>query len=104
MILLIADLIGSKYAVSMESGNKLYEALAREVLEGRKKVTLDFQGISLTATPFYNASISYLLKDMSIDEILKHIEFQNMSNNDKHLANVSIHNAIAHYAKQKTSG
>ncbi|MGD1524155.1 STAS-like domain-containing protein [Vibrio owensii] len=99
MIVKIADLIG-RYAVSYRQGDALYDVLHTQLIVNGKPIILDFASVNLTATPFHNASIGRLLGLMSIERCIEMIDFQNMSLNDKYLLNVSISNALNHYASK----
>jgi hypothetical protein len=99
MIICAKDLLG-KNAISMQSGKNLYEKIY-EPLKAGQVVEIDFDGIELFATPFFNASIGYLLKDISIDDLKKILIFSNLSNIGKQLLNHVIANAIEFYTQKQ---
>lgn len=93
--IIIKNLIGNN-AFSMKQGSILYNVLF-EKLKNNEPVNLDFDGV-LIASPFFNASISYLLKDYSISYVLKMINVTGLSDSSKSILNISIHNAISYYS------
>lgn len=63
--IVIKDVVGGN-AVSMSAGTKLKELILNSWArsgEGDEKLVLDFSGIEVFASPFFNASIGALLKD-----------------------------------------
>lgn len=96
----IKELIG-KNAISMEQGNSLYEKLSPLFLKYSNnkdyQLTLDFEDVNVISTPFFNSSISYLLKDYSIQECQKRLIFLNLREDSKALLNYSLHNAVIFY-------
>lgn len=89
----------NKNAVSMESGSVLYTIIFNEMQQNDKKIVIDFGDLNLIASPFFNASISYLLKDYSIQDVLKRLELVNLPDYARKILNVSIQNALEHYNK-----
>lgn len=90
----ILELVG-KYAVTMEKGELLYEVLKENISEGIE-TTVDFTDVQI-ASPFFNASISYLLKDNSIEKVLKYVKMQGLSESSKGILNISFKNAVDFY-------
>ena len=54
--------LAGKNAISMQNGDKLYKSIHPHLLAG-DSIAIDFNGVSLFASPFFNASIALLLKD-----------------------------------------
>ncbi|EHD0100673.1 STAS-like domain-containing protein [Vibrio vulnificus] len=92
----VFDLVG-KNAISMQSGTKLHDAIAHELLSGGK-VEIDFTGVSLFASPFFNASVGVLLKDLSIEELMDRMKIINCSEVGLGLLNTVIQNALNYYS------
>ena len=89
--------IGKEYGgnlCTMEKGEKLYEVL-KSSLEKEDKITLNFSDTKLITSHFFNASISYLLKDYEIKEIQEKLEVINLPDYAKQLLNISIENALS---------
>lgn len=67
MLIKVAELIG-KNAVTQRAGKQLYD-LIHEPLLNREKVTLDFTGVAVYSSPFFNNSIGRLFLDLDDDTI-----------------------------------
>ncbi len=83
-------------AISMQSGDKLYRLLHPRLAAG-ESVKLDFANVALFASPFFNASIGLLLKDITIQSLQQQLSFLNLSEVGRELLNHVISNAIAFY-------
>lgn len=94
--ILIRDFLDSDVAVSYSNGEKLYNFLQVE-FDKADKINLDFSSIKAYATPFFNASIGYLLKDKTINELKEKLDFQNLSENGFFILNRVIKNSIEYY-------
>lgn len=91
----VFDLIG-KNAISMQSGTKLNNAISGTLLKG-ETVEIDFAGVSLFASPFFNASVGILLKDITIDKLMHNMKIVNCNDIGISLLNTVIQNAINFY-------
>ena len=58
----ISSLIG-KNCITSEDGEKVYELVHSKLL-ARNPVELDFTGVNIFASPFFNAAIGQLFKDI----------------------------------------
>ena len=85
-----------KNAISIQSGTKLYEVISPKLLAG-SEVEIDFSSVSLYASPFFNASVGLMLKDISIDGLMRHMKIVGLNDIGKDLLNVVIQNAINFY-------
>jgi hypothetical protein len=95
--------IGKEYGenlCTMEKGGELYKIL-KSSFEKEDQITLDFNDTKLITSHFFNASISYLIKDYDIKEIQKKLDIINIPDYAKRLLNISIGNAIEVYKKNK---
>lgn len=92
----VVDLTG-KNAISMQTGEKLYNALHSNLIAG-EKVAIDFEGVALFASPFFNASIGLLLKDVSVEQLQQQLSIVNISDVGRDLLNHVISNAIVFYS------
>ena len=97
MKLIVKDIVGPN-AISMQSGHLLYEQIDKTILAG-EHVELDFEGVSLFASPFFNASIGFLLKDINVDDLKSRLVILNISEVGRQLLNHAIANAIKFYQK-----
>jgi hypothetical protein len=72
----VLDLSG-EHAITTVDGEKLFVAIQAE-LKGRGVADLDFSGVRVFASPFFNASIGRLLKDRTFAELRSVIRFDNL--------------------------
>jgi STAS-like domain of unknown function (DUF4325) len=70
--------ISGENAVAQEDGQKVYE-LVREGLKSGHEVHLDFQGVNIFASPFFNAAVGQLLRDFSADDLNRLLKFDQLS-------------------------
>jgi hypothetical protein len=96
--IIVFELVG-KNAISLQSGTKLYNDISDDVVTG-KQVQLDFSKVDLFASPFFNASIGLLLKDISLDELMKRVQIVNVNSVGKNLLNHVISNALSFYSDE----
>ncbi len=96
------DIVG-KNAISMQSGSNLYEKISPTLLSGQN-VELDFDGVELFASPFFNASIGLLLKDIQVTDLQQRLQVIHISDVGRQLLNHVISNAIKFYAANSKSG
>lgn len=94
----VTELVG-KNAISMQSGTKLYKVLYPVLIAG-DNAEVNFAGVSLFASPFFNASIGLLLKDISIDSLMKNMTVIELNEIGRHLLNDVIQNALSFYSKE----
>ncbi|EGR2227660.1 DUF4325 domain-containing protein [Vibrio parahaemolyticus] len=102
--IMVCEVLDSEYAVSIGQGSLIFETLSSLIhsIDGKSgKICLNFSGISICATPFFNASVSRLLGRMDIEQLKSKLEIRNISIENKRLLNISIANAIEFYEKQK---
>lgn len=92
----VKDIVGVN-AISMHSGAKLRGIILSE-WEKNDKITLDFSGIDVFASPFLNAGIGALLKKKSIQELQSTLVFEGMSEHGKRLLNLVIANALKFFS------
>jgi STAS-like domain of unknown function (DUF4325) len=92
----VGSLVG-KNAISMQSGGRLRKELLK-ALAAEEKVELDFSGVVLFASPFFNSSIGFLLKDLTIEELQERLVFKDLSDVGRSLLNLVIGNAIKYYS------
>lgn len=101
MKIFVKEIVGEN-AISMQSGKLLYEKISTPILSG-KDVEIDFEGVELFASPFFNASIGLLIKDISITDLQQKLKVSNLSIVGRQLLNLVISNAITHYEKESQS-
>lgn len=97
--ILVKDIVGAN-AISMNSGGKLLEVLVAK-FDKNEQLELNFEGVDVFASPFFNASIGALLKDRNIEELQAKLKFVNISETGRGLLNLVIRNAIKFYSESK---
>lgn len=84
----------STYAMFDTDGVKLRKQILAAWAQGTTLVTLDFQGIELFATMFFNASIGWLILYKNPDYVSKHLQCINLSSLGKETYQHSYDNAL----------
>lgn len=92
----VREIVGPN-AISMNSGGKLKTAILQE-WDSSEKIELDFSGIDVFASPFFNASIGALLKDKNIKTLQSKLIFEGIPDHGKRLLNLVIGNALKFYS------
>ncbi len=95
----VFDIVG-KNAISLQSGTKLYKEISPILLQ-KNNLVVDFENVTLFASPFFNASIGLLLKNLTIEELQQYMKPINLSDVGKELLNLVLANAIDFYSNDK---
>ncbi|PHS72915.1 MAG: hypothetical protein COB22_03235 [Cycloclasticus sp.] len=101
MKIIVEEVVGSN-AISMQSGRNLYEKIHAPLIAS-EHVELDFSGVELFASPFFNASIGLLLQDIKLENLQRDMNIINLSTFGRQLLNLVIENAIKYYAMDAAS-
>ena len=72
----IYELIGEN-CITLEDGQKIYDRIHPELLAGHP-VELDFAKVGVYASPFFNAAIGQLLKDIKTEELNRLLKVFNL--------------------------
>lgn len=86
----------TKMAMTEDAGMQLRKEM-NEAMEREEGVILDFEGIELFATPFFNASIGYFVMNLSPDKYKKQVKVINLSDLGKETYAHSYQNAVSVY-------
>lgn len=97
MIISIFDLVG-KNAVSYSQGSSLHDKL--KDIWSEKKIILDFKGVCVISSPFFNGSIGLFMKDFSRAEVQDKIEYENISVDALNTLNIVLDNAESFYKRK----
>ena len=73
----IKTIIG-KNCITLEDGQKIYKNVHKSLLHNNV-VTLDFKGVEVFASPFFNTAIGQLLKDIEPDILNKNLKVESIS-------------------------
>ncbi|MEH1920652.1 STAS-like domain-containing protein [Nostoc sp.] len=95
----IFDLVG-KYAISAESGQKVYDQIHPVMIAGNP-VELDFTGVEVFASPFFNFAIGHLLKDIPADKLNQLVEFTAINSEGWNVLERVIANAKHYYSNEQ---
>ena len=69
--------ISGQHAITTGDGEKLFDAI-QAALKDQGTADLDFSGVRVFASPFFNASIGRLLKDHTFVELRNLVRFDNL--------------------------
>ena len=79
--LIVKDIVGSSYCGTYEDGVKLYRVYA--LLKDSRPVELDFEGIQLASSSFFNAAIGNLLQEFGDHSSQLPISYLNVTPRDR---------------------
>lgn len=92
----IKDLIGQN-AVTLDDGEIIYNLIHASLLHG-DVVELDFDGVEIFASPFFNAGVGRLLVDLKPDTLNKQLKFEHLSAVGSRVLRRVIDNAKGYYS------
>ncbi|MFB2839274.1 STAS-like domain-containing protein [Floridanema evergladense] len=95
----IYDLIG-KACMTPEEGQKVYNLIYPELMANRP-VELDFAGVDIFASPFFNFAIGQLLKDISSDTLNRLLKFSHLNAIGKQVLQRVMENSQQYYSNEK---
>ncbi|GJQ49950.1 hypothetical protein KsCSTR_08970 [Candidatus Kuenenia stuttgartiensis] len=72
----VFDLVGEN-CITLEDGQKIFNLIHPE-LSGGNIVALDFKDVKIFASPFFNAAIGRLLKDIKPDDLNRLLKITNI--------------------------
>lgn len=79
MKIILKDIINSRYAVSSEQGELVYNSFIK-YFKSEALIELDFSSIKSTIAPFFYSCYGILFKDYSLEEVEEKIKFLNITN------------------------
>jgi hypothetical protein len=94
----IKDITKSHLAVSAADGALVFTEIDA-AFESKEKVTLDFEGITLSITAFLNACIGKLYSKYSSEEVKELLDIQNLKGEEVHLLKLVIEGAKRRFSK-----
>lgn len=98
MAIKIVGLIG-KNCITIEDGQKIYSIILPELKLGNV-IDLDFSGVNIFASPFFNAAIGRLLKDFSKEVLEKLIKYQHLNQIGTDILKLVIDNSVQYYSNE----
>jgi hypothetical protein len=93
----VREITGS-FAITPENGQKLYEQIYPVLLAG-KDIELDFDGIKVFASAFFNFAVGQLLKDLSPDALNQQLYITGLNDNGQNVLRRVIENAKRYYSE-----
>jgi STAS-like domain of unknown function (DUF4325) len=89
--------ISGEYAIAADSDQKLYDQIHPELLDG-KSIELDFAGVEIFASAFFNFAIGQLLSDISTDDLNRLLKITALNPNGSEILKHIIANAKRYYS------
>lgn len=86
----------SLMAMTEDAGLELRKEM-NDAMQKEERVVLDFQGIELFATPFFNASIGFFVLTLSPEKYKEQVEVINLSDLGRETYCHSYQNAVSVY-------
>jgi hypothetical protein len=95
MILDIVSTVG-KNCITIEDGEQVYRLIHSELIQGHD-VTLNFTGVDIFASPFFNAAVGQLLSDITSRQLQLHLLCIGLSEHGEHVMKRVMENAQKYY-------
>ena len=92
MQVVLAEVVGSPFCVSVEDGNRVHERIAA-ALDKKLPVEISFDGVTRLTTAFLNAAVGQLYNEYAEDEIRKSLSVGTATQDDLKLLKKIIDNA-----------
>jgi len=96
MINLIKEIIGEN-CITREDGNKVYNIIY-PIMKSGGKVELDFEGIGIFASPFFNAAIGHLLKEFNQEDLTRQLFIHRLAPVGSDVLKLVITNSTQYYS------
>src|SRR5882672_7658823 len=96
MRLTVRDVVGEN-AITLEDGQGVFDRIAPVLVSGQP-VELDFAGVTVFASPFFNAAIGQLLKDLKPDDLNRLLHVLNLVPAGLDVVRQVIQNAKEYYS------
>ena len=84
-------------AITTEDGQTVFDAIKPE-LDSHRTVELDFEGVEVFASPFFNAAIGQLLSDFRREYLREHLQIMNLEEMGSDLMARVIANSERYYS------
>lgn len=97
-MILVKEFIGAN-CITMEQGEIIYQLIYAS-LKDNKSIELDFSGIGVFASPFFNVAIGRLLKDFSREQLNRLLIIKNLSSTGRDVLKVVIENSEQYFKNE----
>ncbi|MBT8767563.1 STAS-like domain-containing protein [Metapseudomonas boanensis] len=96
MYLQVRTLVGEN-AMTLDDGKAIFQSIHEPLLHG-EKVELDFDGVKVFASPFFNAGIGALLADLKAEDLRTNLHIVHISDFGSRVLRRVIDNAKEYYS------
>lgn len=97
MLVKVYEITG-EYAIAADSGQKLYDQIHPDLLDG-KPVELNFSGVKVFASAFFNFALGQLLKDVPADNLNRLLTIHALNPHGEKVLRQIIANAQRYYSE-----
>ena len=98
-MIVVVDLVGEN-CVTPEDGELVFEALRRQIETGQETI-LDFTGVKVFASSFFNTAIGKLYGEFSPDQLNALLKIKNLTDDGRTILKRVIENSKRYYADEK---
>lgn len=95
MYINVKELVGEN-AMTLDDGNAIYSRIHDPLTHG-ETVELDFDGVEVFASPFFNAGVGRLLGELTADSLNSRLKFGHLSDFGARVLRRVIENAKEYY-------
>lgn len=96
MHIMVKDLVGEN-AMTLDDGEMIYARIHAPLVQG-ENVSLDFDGVQVFASPFFNAGVGRLLGELPSETLNVRLRFEHLSDFGVRVLRRVIENAKDYYA------
>jgi len=94
----IKDIVGEN-AVTQEDGQKIYDRII-PALGSDQSVELDFEGVKIFASPFFNAAVGQLIREIKVDDLNRLLRVKELSPLGQEVLRRVIENAKQYFSSE----
>jgi hypothetical protein len=96
MLIKVKELVGEN-AMTLDDGQAIFDRIHAPLIQG-ETVALDFEGVEVFASPFFNAGVGRLLADLSPQALNARLKIEHLSGFGSRVLRRVIDNAKEYYA------
>lgn len=85
------------FAITQEDGQTVFGRITPALKRG-ETVEIDFQGVTVFASPFFNSAIGQLLRDFKRDDLRQRLKLENLTANGSDVVRQVIDNSERYYS------
>ena len=95
----VHEIVG-EYCITADGGQSLYNLIYPE-LKASNPVELDFTGVRVFASPFFNFGVGQLLRDIPAEKLNSLVQFTALNSNGQNVLERVITNAKHYYSDKQ---